>query len=211
MKDEEKAVSGGRTMRFILIVMLLLLFASVACAETYKWEDGNGVHYTDNANSIPEQLRTRVIEEARQRSGYDRQVQETDRVPRDGALFGPPGKMIDKQVPAQPRRFNAAKSHSGINSLFASLAGFMTTLMLIGLAIFALWLFTLIDIIRSEFTEPSNKILWIILVIFLSPLALLLYYLIGRNQKKGWMSSEKAELSARLHREEWKDGEFRVR
>jgi hypothetical protein len=44
-------------------------------------------------------------------------------------------------------------------------------------------LLALVDILRSEFTEPNNKIIWVIVVLLLPLLGSLLYFLIGRNQK----------------------------
>ncbi|MCD6346825.1 MAG: PLDc N-terminal domain-containing protein [Bacteroidales bacterium] len=42
--------------------------------------------------------------------------------------------------------------------------------------------FALISIIRNEF-EGNNKLLWVIVVIFIPYLGSILYFLIGRNQK----------------------------
>ncbi len=43
-------------------------------------------------------------------------------------------------------------------------------------------LFALIDVLRNEFTG-SNKIIWVLLIIFLPFLGAMLYFLIGGNQK----------------------------
>lgn len=43
-------------------------------------------------------------------------------------------------------------------------------------------LIALIDILKSEF-EGNNKIVWLLVVIFLNILGALLYYFIGRKQK----------------------------
>lgn len=47
-----------------LIVAALLLSAMTAYAETYTWEDANGVHFTDNLSSVPNKYRKRAIAEA---------------------------------------------------------------------------------------------------------------------------------------------------
>ena len=44
------------------------------------------------------------------------------------------------------------------------------------------WIIALVDILRSEFTG-SNKIVWLLVVIFLPVIGFLLYFLIGRKQK----------------------------
>ncbi|HPR32764.1 MAG TPA: PLD nuclease N-terminal domain-containing protein [Prolixibacteraceae bacterium] len=52
-------------------------------------------------------------------------------------------------------------------------------LLLVGL----LPLFALIDILRSDF-EGNNKLIWVIVVLFFPLLGAILYFLIGKNQKK---------------------------
>lgn len=53
---------------------------------------------------------------------------------------------------------------------------------LIILFVFLLPVFALISIVRNEFAG-NNKLLWVIIVIFLPFLGSILYFLIGRNQK----------------------------
>jgi len=42
----------------------------------------------------------------------------------------------------------------------------------------------LIDVIRSSFKEPINKIVWILLIVLLPVVGCILYIFIGRKQKK---------------------------
>ncbi len=51
------------------------------------------------------------------------------------------------------------------------------------LAGFALWVWALIDIIKSEFDDKNMKVVWILLVIFL-PVAGTIIYLIWGNRTK---------------------------
>ena len=53
----------------------------------------------------------------------------------------------------------------------------------IALGSIGLFIYVLVDIIKSEFTNNINKIIWLLLVIFLAPLGIVLYLLIGRKQK----------------------------
>lgn len=46
-----------------------------------------------------------------------------------------------------------------------------------------IWLWALIDVLKSEFTNSSNKIIWILLIIFLPLLGAILYLAVGRGQK----------------------------
>lgn len=44
-------------------------------------------------------------------------------------------------------------------------------------------LIALIDIIRNEFRGSNDKVIWVIVVLFIPFLGSLLYFLIGRNQR----------------------------
>lgn len=45
-----------------------------------------------------------------------------------------------------------------------------------------LWIIALVDILKSEFTG-SNKIVWLLVVIFFPVIGFILYFLIGKQQK----------------------------
>ena len=45
-----------------------------------------------------------------------------------------------------------------------------------------LWIIALVDILKSNFQE-SNKIIWVLVVIFLPILGAILYFFIGKTQK----------------------------
>lgn len=52
-----------------------------------------------------------------------------------------------------------------------------------GIGIFALWIWTIVDILRSDFKKESDKIVWLVLVVGLHLLGSLLYLLLGTKQK----------------------------
>lgn len=54
--------------------------------------------------------------------------------------------------------------------------------LLVMLIVPILWIVTLIDIIKSKFTD-SNKLIWLLLVIFIPLLGSILYLAIGKRQK----------------------------
>ena len=56
--------------------------------------------------------------------------------------------------------------------------------LIIGILVVALWVFGLMDILKHEFTG-ANKIIWLVLVIFIPILGTALYFTIGRKQKLG--------------------------
>jgi hypothetical protein len=43
---------------------------------------------------------------------------------------------------------------------------------------------TLVLVIRSDFRYPSDKLVWIIAILFLNLIGAALYFFIGRNQRK---------------------------
>jgi hypothetical protein len=49
----------------IVITLIFLTVATASYADTYKWEDENGIHFTENANSIPKKYRAKALAEAR--------------------------------------------------------------------------------------------------------------------------------------------------
>jgi len=53
----------------------------------------------------------------------------------------------------------------------------------LGLGIFIFWVWALIDILKSNFNDSINKLIWFLVVFFLYVFGALLYYFIGKNQK----------------------------
>lgn len=60
--------------------------------------------------------------------------------------------------------------------------GMLSMVLMIGSFIF--WAWALIDILKSDFKDSINKLIWLLVVFFLYVLGALLYIIIGRNQKK---------------------------
>ena len=60
--------------------------------------------------------------------------------------------------------------------------GFGFIIVIAALLFLLLPILALISIIRNEF-EGNNKLIWIVLVIFLPYLGSIIYFLIGRNQR----------------------------
>lgn len=57
-------------------------------------------------------------------------------------------------------------------------------ILILTVAILALCLYTLIDVIKSEFENSSNKIIWILIILFLGPIGSIIYLSMGKKQKK---------------------------
>jgi len=56
---------------------------------------------------------------------------------------------------------------------------------LIGVALFGTWLYALVDAIGGQFENPTDKVIWIILILFLPFLGTILYMMIGRKKRIG--------------------------
>ena len=55
--------------------------------------------------------------------------------------------------------------------------------LLIGVAVFAVWIWALVDIIRSDFKDIGIKIVWFLLVFFIPFLGFILYVILGTSTK----------------------------
>ncbi len=55
--------------------------------------------------------------------------------------------------------------------------------LIFGFGIFLFWVWALIDILKSDFKDSINKLIWLLVVFFLYGFGALLYYFIGRKQK----------------------------
>ncbi len=76
------------------------------------------------------------------------------------------------------------------NLLFLNLGGpeiILLVILFCALPSLILTIFCLFDISRSQFKEPTNKLLWTIIVIFAAPvIGSILYLVLGRSQKKSF-------------------------
>jgi hypothetical protein len=45
------------------------------------------------------------------------------------------------------------------------------------------WIWALVEVVRSDFRRDSDKILWIIIIVFGSLLGVIIYFLFGRNRR----------------------------
>ena len=61
--------------------------------------------------------------------------------------------------------------------------GLQLFLLFIGIALIAIWVWALIDILTSKFKEDLMQIVWLLVVFFLPFLGVILYLLIGRSMK----------------------------
>lgn len=56
-------------------------------------------------------------------------------------------------------------------------------LILIAIAIFVFVIYTLVDVIKSNFANDTNKIIWVLVILFLAPIGSVIYMISGKKQK----------------------------
>lgn len=62
--------------------------------------------------------------------------------------------------------------------------GLLLVVLLFSLAYFILWVYCLVDIIRSDFKDQNMKLIWIIILLFAHGFGPLAYLILGRGSKK---------------------------
>lgn len=67
--------------------------------------------------------------------------------------------------------------------MIAGLAGMVLFWSCVGIAIIVIWILSLIDVIKNEFENPNNKIIWIMFLLIVPPIGTIFYLIIGKNQK----------------------------
>ena len=60
----------------------------------------------------------------------------------------------------------------------------MVPLLLVGLALFAFWIWMLIDCATKEPSQGNDKIIWILIIVFTHWIGALIYFLVRRPQRK---------------------------
>jgi hypothetical protein len=182
------------TLKTVIIICLLALLAPVASAEIYRWEDENGMNFTDDPASVPERYREKVPAEATE------QIKDpTPQVSVEATQRKVPVVTQEKQVAAyqddleQQRRENGeirqiqaravAVSATNDKEPFPSLATAVVVCILSTLFLLIAWIFTILDVGKSEFVKPSIKAAWMVVVIFMPGIGMLFYYILGLGQK----------------------------
>jgi len=61
----------------------------------------------------------------------------------------------------------------------------LAILLMLLFLLFIEWIFCLIDVLRHDFKVPSNKTAWLLALLFIPPLATILYGIFGRKQRIG--------------------------
>ena len=60
--------------------------------------------------------------------------------------------------------------------------GLVFIFLLVGLASTIFWIVEIVDVSRRDFRDPNNKVVWLLVIIFLHFIGALLYLFIGKQQ-----------------------------
>ncbi|WP_255501989.1 PLD nuclease N-terminal domain-containing protein [Algoriphagus sp. AK58] len=63
--------------------------------------------------------------------------------------------------------------------------GFLLIILLFSLAYFILWVYCLIDVIKSNFKDQNMKLIWVVILLFAHVFGPLAYLILGKNSKAG--------------------------
>ncbi|SFV34944.1 PLDc N-terminal domain-containing protein [Thermoflavifilum thermophilum] len=61
---------------------------------------------------------------------------------------------------------------------------FIVLIVLFCLFLLLIWIWTLVDILRSRFDSDTTKLIWVIVIILLPVLGMILYWIVGREQRQ---------------------------
>ncbi|MDR3579619.1 MAG: PLDc N-terminal domain-containing protein [Oryzomonas sp.] len=182
-------------MKTVIIIYLLVLLAPVASAEVYRWEDENGINFTDDPASVPEKYREKVASETmgqiKEPAPHVRVEATRRKIPvvtqekqiaayQDGLERQRPATGAIRQIQGRAVAVNARNAKEPFPSLATAVVVCILSTLFLAIA----WIATIFDISKSEFITPSIKAAWMVVVIFIPGVGMMLYYILGLGQKK---------------------------
>lgn len=61
--------------------------------------------------------------------------------------------------------------------------GVIVVVLLISIAYFILWVYCLVDVIRSDFKDSNMKLIWVVILLFAHGLGPIAYLILGKGSK----------------------------
>jgi hypothetical protein len=62
--------------------------------------------------------------------------------------------------------------------------GFPVLFGLLGVAYLVFWIYTLVDVVKSEFKDQNMKIIWVLIILFAQVLGPILYWVLAKNDSR---------------------------
>jgi hypothetical protein len=177
--------------RIALLVIILLLTAAAASATTFKWQDAKGIHYSDDLNAVPEELRSR--EQPEDEAGVvtfgkpapfnnssalrQQNLQQSERLDRERDRIVMEGIRQHQEEMLS----RLARDRSTLQAHFVRLFAHRGVVWIVPLLLLLyFWLATLGEIMGRDFPVPGHKYRWLVAVLLLVPFGMAAYYLLGR-------------------------------
>ncbi|WP_232424844.1 PLDc N-terminal domain-containing protein [Algoriphagus resistens] len=66
--------------------------------------------------------------------------------------------------------------------------GSIVVFLLFGILYTILWIYCLVDILRSEFKDPNMKLIWIVILLFAQGIGPIIYLILGKSTKTSYSS-----------------------
>lgn len=168
---------------------MLIHLSSVAYAEVYTWEDANGINFSDNPSSMPDEYREESSGETsatpQEKIGITQQKRPVITHEYQSAVYQADREQHRRaSVTIKQRHARTSAVSARIDEeTFPSLASLIVAWMIIALFLIIVWVLTIADIVRSDYVTPSIKTSWMLVVFFIPLIGMLLYYISGLSQK----------------------------
>lgn len=181
-------------MKTAIIIYMLIQLSSAASAEIYTWEDANGINFSDNPSSMSEEYREEAFDEPgaqinnttpQERVGTTQQKRPIITHEYQTAVYQADLEQQRRALVTikQQQARSSAVSAKIDKETFPSLASLVVVWIIIALFLIIVWVVTIADMAGSDYITPSTKTVWMLLVVFIPLIGMLLYYILGINQK----------------------------
>lgn len=181
----------------ILLTILLLNLPNTVVADIYKWKDENGsIHFSDSPNTVPENSEkiTENKKPTRITGGYfEERIYRTPQPVQQFKLPDPPKYWKDPQTEIsyilpinEPQvlkdRQRIKQQQTQLETAQAT-AGAIILLIIIAIGTYIiLSIISFFDILKSKF-EGNDKMIWVLVILFVPIIGEIAYLTIGRKQK----------------------------
>ena len=64
----------------------------------------------------------------------------------------------------------------------------------VGIAATVFWILEIVDVTRRQFTDPTTKLVWLLVIVLMHFLGAIVYYFAGKPQ--GWLPGERPDYRA---------------
>ncbi len=180
--------------KIVATAIMFIIISSQWTFAVYRWTDESGnIHISETPNpnnpSNSEFIPENTSKPNSNRPAKAMQTQPYSFPAPPPQIYSPAGMQMPNSAPnPQPLRINPTPfdqkaAERAVDQALEPLTRLMAWIVLIGILHMLLFILTLVNIMKSEFTNNINKILWVLIVLVMPVLGALLYFFIGRQQR----------------------------